>query len=208
MHPADPRRVLEEAATRRLPCELLLRRGGWLRGTVLRVEKGGVVISAPGRRLHGGEDVRVWLALEDRPYTFEASVIRVGVPVPDRSQDGVLLGFIDRWLEGTAARVPMDRVIELIPPVGPPVDLRAPPAQLIEIALDGVAFTLPSEFKLIFVENGQVGLRLGAPGHPVAEIECRVQTLAPGEGYLLYGLRFEGIGDPDAHRAVIEALRA
>lgn len=205
----DPRRILEEAAQRRLPCELLLRRGGWARGMLLRVEKGGVVIGVPGRRFAGGEDVRVWLALDDVPYTFEASVIRTGVPVPDRSQDGLLLGFIDGWTEGPAAAAgAQGRVVEILPPNGPAVSLLRPPAQLVELSLDGLAFTVPADFKLIFVENGTVGLRLGAPGLPLVEGSARVQTLAPGEGYLLYGLRFEDTGDPAAHRRVVETLRA
>lgn len=203
----DPRRILEEAATRRLPCELLLRRGGWARGTVVRVEKGGLVVASPGRRFAGGEDVRVWLAIDDKPYTFEASVIRVGVPLPDRSQDGLLLGFIDRWAEGpgTGARG-RDRAIELLLPSGPPVSLLEPPASLVELTLDGLAFTVPSSFKLIFVENGAVGVRLAAPGLQVTELTARVQTLAPGEGYLLYGLRFEGATDATALRLLVEAL--
>lgn len=206
---SDPRRVLEAAADRRLPCELLLRRGGWARGTLVRVEKGGVVVSVSGRRFQGGEDVRVWLAVDDRPCTFEASVIRTGVPLPDRSQDGLLLGFIDRWSEGTAeARVARDRQLELLLPSGPPVSLLSPPASLVELTLAGLAFTMPSSFKLIFVENGAVGVRLAAPGLPPTELSARVETLAPGEGYLLYGLRFEGVSDAEAHRRAVEALLA
>ncbi len=205
----DPRRILEEAASRRLACELLLRRGGWARGTVVRVEKGGLVVSSPGRRFQGGEDVRVWLAIDEHPYTFEASVIRVGVPLPDRSQDGLLLGFIDRWSEGPAqAPVARDRALELLLPSGPPVSLLNPPAGLVELSMEGLAFTMPSSFKLIFVENGAVGVRLAAPGLAPTEISARVETLAPGEGYLLYGLRFEGVTDPEAHRRAVEALRA
>lgn len=205
----DPRRVLEEAADRRLPCELMLRRGGWVRGTLLRVEKGGVVIGAPGRRFVGGEDVRVWLALDDRPFTFEASVIRVGVPVPDRSQDGLLLGFIDRFTEGPArGPVSTDRLVQLLPPAGPPISLLSPPAALVDLAIDGLAFTVPSTYKLVFVENGTVGVRLGAPGLPPTEVHARVVTLAPGDGYLLYGLIFEDIDDAEAHRRVVDALKA
>ena len=206
---SDPRRVLEEAATRRLPCELLLRRGGWARGSVVRVEKGGLVVSSPGRRFQGGEDVRVWLAIDDHPYTFEASVIRVGVPLPDRTQDGLLLGFIDRWAEGPArARASRDRLLQILLPSGPPVSLLEPPASLVELTLDALAFTMPSSFKLIFVENGAVGVRLAAPGLPPVEVSARVETLAPGEGYLLYGLRFEEVPDAEAHRRAVEALSA
>lgn len=153
--------------------------------------------------------MRVWLAIDEHPYTFEASVIRVGVPLPDRSQDGLLLGFIDRWSEGPAqAPVARDRALELLLPSGPPVSLLNPPAGLVELSMEGLAFTMPSSFKLIFVENGAVGVRLAAPGLAPTEISARVETLAPGEGYLLYGLRFEGVTDPEAHRRAVEALRA
>jgi hypothetical protein len=130
--PDDPRRVLEEAASRRLACELMAKRGKWSRCTIVRVEKSGVVITTPERRFDGGEEVRVWLALDEKPYTFEASVIRAGVPVPDRSQDGLLLGFIDRWTEGTdgAAKTDERAMLELQPPNGAPISLLAAPARL------------------------------------------------------------------------------
>ena len=131
---------------------------------------------------------------------------RTSTAIPDRSQDGLLLGFIDRWTEGPAAAT-SDRTVDLLPSAGPPVPLLAPPAQLVELSLDGLAFTVPADFKLIFVENGVVGVRLGAPGLAAVEVAARVQTLAPGEGYLLYGLTFVEVHDPEAHRRVIEALR-
>ena len=116
--------------------------------------------------------------------------------------------FIDRWTEGAVAAHPgADRVVDLVLPSGPPVSLLSPPASLVELGLDGLAFTFPSNFKLIFVENGSVGVRLAAPGHPRAEVSARAMTLAPGEGYLLYGLRFDSVPDPEAHRRVVEALQ-
>ena len=208
--PDDPRRVLEEAASRRLACEVMAKRGNWSRCTIVRVEKSGVVITTPERRFDGGEEVRVWLALDEKPYTFEASVIRAGVPVPDRSQDGLLLGFIDRWTEGTdrAAKTDERAVLELQPPNGAPISLLAAPARLVDILPDQLAFTVPNDFKLVFVENGTVAVRLAAGGKGPVTASARVRTLAPGEGYLLYGLELEGVEDPETHRAIVAALAA
>lgn len=203
----DPRRVLREAAERRCSCELMTRASAAVRGTIVRVEAGGVVVTAPGRRFGGGEDLRVWFSLDDQRYSFEASVLRVGAPVPDRSQDGVLLGFIDRWLEGEQTMEDMaDCVIDLLPPNGPPVSLLKPPAQVIDVSLGELAFTVPASFTLVFVTKGTVRVRLGVPGHKPVEISARVSSLVPGEGSILYALAFQDVDDPDALREITAEL--
>ncbi|MCK6502592.1 hypothetical protein L6R53_04225 [Myxococcota bacterium] len=203
----DPRRVLRDAAERRLPCEVLPRGGTAVRGAMVRVEPAGVVVLVPGRRFSGGEDVRVWLAVDGRPHSFEASVLRAGVPVPDRSQDGLLLGYIDRWTEGGDPSTGLDGcVVEVVPPNGPPVSLLQAPARVVDVGLRELAFTVPSSFTLVFVTQGRVRVRLGAPGRAPVEVEARVHSLSPGEGSLLYGLRFEAVDDPDALRVVTEDL--
>jgi len=203
----DPRRILEEAAQRRTGCELQPRGGGWGRATLVRVERSGLVIQAPGFRFLGGEDVRIWLGVDDRHYTFEASVIRAGVPVPDRSQDGVLLGFISGWSEAKPESPSADgRLVELIPPNGPAISLLEPPAQIVELAVDGLSFTVPDSFKLIFVESGTVIVRLGVSGQEAQDVRARVGDLAAGEGYRIYGLRFEQVEDPTAHQEIVAAL--
>jgi len=205
----DPRRILEEAAQRRIACELQPRGEGWKRAGVVRVEKGGLVLTAQDVRFVGGEDVRVWLGIEGRHYTFEASVIRVGVPVPDRSQAGLLLGFIDGWKEARPDATTTDgRLVELIPPNGPAISLLNPPAQLVELAVDGLSFSVPEGFKLIFVESGTVTVRLGVAGREAMDVEARVGDLSAGEGYRLYGLRFEQVEDPTAHQEIVAALEA
>ena len=203
----DPRRILEEAAQRRSGCEVQPRGGGWGRATVVRVERGGLVLHAPGFRFVGCEDVRVWLGIDGRYYTFEASVIRAGAPVPDRTQDGVLLGFINEWSEALAEAPSADgRLVELIPPNGPAISLLQPPAQVVELAVDGLSFTVPNSFKLIFVESGSVTVRLGVSGLEAMDVCARVGDLSAGEGYRLYGLRFEQVEDPTAHQEIVAAL--
>jgi len=207
--PPDPRRVLREAAERRLSCELLQRGSGALRGTVVGVEQGGVVITVPGRRFGGGEELRVWFSLDGRACSFEASVLRGGVPVPDRSQDGVLLGFIDRWTEGGDTSTGLsDCTVEVLPPNGPAISLLLPPARVVDMTLRDLTFTVPVDFNMVFVTQGKVRLRLGVPGRPPVELTARVHTLAPGEGSILYGLGFQEVDDPDALRHVIEDLGA
>ena len=160
----------------------------------------------PARRFVGGEDVRGWLRVNGVSWTFEASVIRAGVPVPDRSQDGVLLGFIDRFMEAAPAYAEGGRLVELLPPSGAPVSLLTPPAHLIHLAVDGASFSLPASTKLLWVEQGKVSLRLGVPGREPVLVSGRVRALASTDQQLLYDLVFEGVEDPVAHRIVVEAL--
>lgn len=204
----DPRRILEDAAQNRQACEIQVRGEGWIRGHVMRVERAGLVITATGRRFVGGEDLRVWLALDGKHYTFQASVIRSGVPVPERSQDGLLLGFIDNWTEsqGEGGARTGDHRVDLIPANGPAISLLSPPVRLVELAIDGLSFSVPDDFKLIFVESGAITIRLGVSGTNPIEVAARVGDLSAGEGYRLYGLQFEGVEDPESHRTLIDAL--
>jgi hypothetical protein len=208
----DPRRILEEAAQHRQACEIQVRGEGWIRGQVVRVERGGLVVTASDRRFFGGEDARVWLAVESKYYTFQASVIRAGVPVPERNQDGLLLGFIDNWAESEARSaavnnpVGQSHVVELVPSNGPAISLLEAPVRLVDLAIDGLSFSVPDDFKLIFVESGSITVRLGAVGKSPIEVHARVGDLSAGEGYRLYGLYFEGVEDPEQHRELIDAI--
>ena len=208
----DPRRILEDASQLRVPCELLLRTGGVVKATVMRVEKSGVVLTTPERRFVGGEDLRVLLWVGDRGYTFEASVIRAGVPVPDRSQDGVLLGFIDGWMDVTDVESKPDSddasqgVLELVPPNGPPISILKAPIRLMQLTVEGMAFSVPTSFKLVFVESGSMMARLGGDQDSTVDAQLRVRTFAPADGFVLYEMRFEGVTEPEAHRDAVTRL--
>ena len=204
----DPRRILEQAAERRVPCEILPRSGGWSRGQIVRVEPGGVVVHAPNLRLSGGEDVRCWFSLDSTPRSFEASVIRTGVAVPDRSQFGVLLGFIDGWTVGgqpTSSDHGLD--LRIVPPNGPGISLIHGPGRLVELSVDGLSFTLPADHILVFVEGAGTRLSFGTPGEPVQEVEARVRSVLAGETHMLYHVEVTGIDDPEAYRRVVDALQ-
>ncbi|MEL6346692.1 MAG: hypothetical protein AAFV53_26500 [Myxococcota bacterium] len=203
---SDPRRILQDAASLRTSCEILSRSGDCTRGQFVRTERGGVVVTVPERRFVGGEDVRVWFSMDGQPYTFEASVIRRGVPVPDRTQDGLLVGFIDRWQAGAAGAAAEGRFVEVLPPSGPPISLLRSPSRLVDVTLTGVSFVVPLAFKMVFVESGALVLRLGIPQTPPEEVTARVRALAQGEDYLLYHLEIEQVADPDLHRVIIDGL--
>ncbi|MGB0638780.1 MAG: hypothetical protein ACPGTU_05580 [Myxococcota bacterium] len=203
----DPRRILEEAAQHRQTCQIQVRGERWIKGQVVRVERGGLVIVSDERRFVGGEDLRVWLNFELKQYTFQASVIRSGVPVPERNQDGLLLGFIDNWTESASeSSGKAGYVVELVPANGPAISLLEAPVRLVELVIDGLSFTVPDDFKLIFVESGTVTVRIEVPGSESLNIHARVGALSAGEGYRLYGLEFEKVEDPDAHRKVVDQL--
>jgi hypothetical protein len=174
----------------------------------VRVEPGGVVVHAPKLRLAGGEDVRCWFSLDATPCSFEASVIRTGVSVPDRSQFGVLLGFIDGWTTGTRPSG-NDHGLELliVPPNGPGISLIHGPGRLVELSVDGLSFTLPADHILVFVEGAGTRLRFCMPGEPEQDVDARVRSVLAGETHMLYHVEVLGIEDPETYRQVIDALQ-
>jgi hypothetical protein len=202
----DPRRILEDAAQCRSVCELMARGGGVQRARVVRVEKGGIVVSTDERCFDGGEDLKVWLPVDDQCYRFEASVIRAGVPVPDRGPGGVLLGFIDRFGVADEKGADAGHRLQILPPSGPPVSLLKAPARLLQLTVDGLVFSMPLTSKLVFVQSGTVDVELAARGQEVGRVSARVRTLSPGDDYLLYDLEFEEICDAERHRELVQIL--
>lgn len=201
----DPRRVLERAAESRARLELLPRDGAWRVAEVVRVERGGVVVRVPGGGLQSGRDLRCWLAVERVVYTFEASVLRVGVSVPDRSQNGVLLGFLDGWR--VAPEGGGHAVLEVVPANGRPVSLLDGAVSIVDVTPEEWTVAAPRDFALVFVEQGAVRLRVGTPSRAPLEVKARVHRLSRGDGHLLYGLHVEEVDDLDRYREIVEAVR-
>lgn len=204
----DPRRILDDAAQERVPCELLPRGGGVVRARVLRVERSGIVVAVPPRSVASGADLRVWFRLQGTAYAFEASAVRVGVPVPDRSSDGVLLGFVDGFREDTHAPETAEtgRQFALLPPSGRPISLLESPARVVHLGVESATFTLPSDFRLIFVQSGRVAVELAVPGAAPVSARASVRALSKGDGYLLYDLLFEEVDDAGRWRQTVEVL--
>lgn len=201
----DPRRVLEDAAEQRLACEVLPRNGSWRRGRVIRVERGGLVLTVSGDPLPNGTDIRCWLNVSGQAWTFEASVLRSGVSVPDRSQQGLLLGFMDGWrradLQGGAITV------EVLPHNGRAISLIDGAARVVDLSPAELTLTAPTDFNLIFVEQGAVRLRLGLPDRAPMEVGARVSGLTPGKGHLLYRLSIEAVEDGERYRELVAGIR-
>ena len=204
----DPCRILQQAAEQRIVSELLPRGGRWLGGRVLRVESSGVVLGVPDSGLHGGEDVQVWLRVDDELYHFTASVLRVGVPVPDRSQDGVLLGYLDGFERIGEDESAGDRDLSLLPPSGPGVSLLGAPARLVELTVDSLVFTVPPDFHLVLALGGLVQLRMAVPGQAPLHLGARVRDLVRGDGYLLYELGFTSVDDRSRLPGMLSRLGA
>jgi hypothetical protein len=201
----DPRRVLETAAEARAPCEILPRRGAWRRGVVVRVERGGVVLSLEGAAPDAGADLRCWLSVGGTPWTFEASVLRSGVPVPDRSQGGVLLGFIDQFRRADGGGGGL--VLEVVPPTGGPIGLLAGAVQIVELLPDEWTVGASNRFPLVFVQGGGVRLRVGLPDRAPLELAARVRHHTAGEGHVLYRLSIEEVEDPERYGETLAGVR-
>lgn len=202
---SDPRRTLEQAAEARAAVELLPRRGNFTRGTVIRMERGGVVIQVHGEVPPAGSDLRAWIAFGGEAWSFEASVLRVGVPVPDRSQAGVLLGFVDGWRK---AERQGGLVLEAVPPRGGPVALLQGDVRLVDLDPAEWTVSAPADFPLVFAEKGQVRLRLGTGGRAPMEVGAVVSSLTRGDAHLLYVLGIREVEDPERYREMVGELRA
>ena len=202
----DPRRVLEQAADQRSTCEVQARNGAWQRGQVVRVERGGVVLRL-ARALTSGTDVRVWLTVEGRSWTFEASVLRAGVPVPDRSQDGVLLGYLDGFREAEATRVDA-LTLELLPHTGGPVSLEGGGARVVDLSPQEWVVSIAREFPVVLALQADVRLRIGVAGRAPMELIARVHALAQGDTHLLYTLRVASVDDGERYTQIVAEARA
>jgi hypothetical protein len=201
----DPRRILEAAADARTVVEALPRGAAVLRGQLVRVERGGVVLAIGGSPPAAGTDLRCWLTLDGASWTFSASVLRSGVPVPDRGQGGVLLGFIDGWRKTEAGAGQL--VLEALPPTGGAVSLVQGEVRLVDLQPDEWLVSAPSGFPLVFVEGGAVRLRLGVPDRAPMEVEAVVRELTTSHGHLLYRLEIVGVADGERYGEIVAALR-
>lgn len=201
----DPQRILEAAAEARAPVNVLPKGGGTLEGQIVRVERGGVVLALSGSPPPAGADVRVWLTTEAGCWTFEASVLRSGVPIPDRSQGGVLLGFIDsfRRSDGAGAGV----VLEALPPTGGAVSLVDGAVRIVDLDPQEWTVSAPSGFPLVFVEGGGLRLRLGAPTGPPMEVGAEVRELTQSHGHILYRLAITEVQDAERYARIVSELR-
>ncbi len=201
----DPRRILEAAAESRTAVEVLPRGASVLRGQLVRVERGGVVLAVAGSAPAAGTDLRCWLTVEGQSWTFEASVLRSGVSVPDRGQGGVLLGFIDGWRKTEVGGGQL--LLEALPPTGGPVSLTQGEVRLVDLHPDEWLVSAPSGFSLVFVEGGALRLRLGVPGRAPMEVGAEVRELTRSHGHLLYRLGITAVEDQQRYGEIVAALR-
>lgn len=203
----DPRRVLDRAAQARSKCHVLPRSGGVVTGSVVRVERGGVVVSVPVRRVAAGADVKVWVPLDPDTWVFHATVLRARLHVPSRDEEGLLLGYIDRFTrEGSADAAQAGRRLDLIPRAGRGISLLRAPAQVVHLGLDGLTFTLPSASKLVFVENAELQVVLADRAAGTCAATARVRSLSRVDDSLLYDLTWVNVDAPDRLRVLVQVL--
>ncbi|HJN78081.1 MAG TPA: hypothetical protein QGF58_29475 [Myxococcota bacterium] len=172
----------------------------------MRVESVGVVLVCPDHGCSSGEDLRVWFRHEAHTYTFDASILRTGVPVPDRSGHGLLLGFIDGFSE-EAPTTAGELSLEVLPPQGRGVDLLGGDAHIVEISVDELSFVVDEGVALKFVAGGRVRLRFTGAGEPVMAT-ARVDTLSRGDHHYLYGLSYQEVDSQEEHVRVVDAFRS
>lgn len=203
----DPRAILDQAARNRTRCKLRCRGTEWSPGWFVRVETAGVLAGSSDLRLNGGEDLRVWFSWEGQAYTFSATVLRAGLPLPDRTNNGAMLGFIQDWeREDTSARAKAGLQLEVLPTKGKGIALLGGTARLVELGPSELIFAVPTRVALKFMEGGQVRVRFTAPGASQVVVG-RVRRLSPDGAHMLYALAFDEVPDPELHLRAVEAFK-
>ena len=118
-----------------------------------------------------------------------------------------MLGFIDGWRsEEPVSNQEDTTLLEVLPPNGRGLNLLGGEVRLVEISAAEMAFAVPQEIALKFVEGAvfQVHYKEGGASH---RISGTIRKLAPGEGHLLYALSFDAIENENAHLEAVESLR-
>lgn len=170
------------------------RSGAWSDASFVRVEKAGVILTTTGA-VAQGEEVLIWFAGEGGAYTFEASVLRAGVPVPDRGINGILLGFIEGFAAADAAPKAAEGLqIEVLPANGRGLRLFGEEARLVDLRPQELSFAVPMGVALKFVEGSRVRVRFVA-NDDATVVDAEVRELTPSEGQCLYALRFVAVGE-------------
>ncbi|MED5369530.1 MAG: hypothetical protein VX899_00825 [Myxococcota bacterium] len=209
---SDPRTLLDKAAQQRQPLKLRSKAGEWVSARVVRVEKGGVVVALEKPRFTSGEDLRAWISVDGTPYTFSASVLRDGVPIPDRSRAGLLLGYLEGFEEGRpeprskGSAKTNSAQIEVLPAAGRGLRLLGGDVRLVELSVKQLAFAVPQRIALKFVEGSSVRVRMRTEQGVVCVAEGEIRRLVRDEGHYLYGLHFTQVQDPALHLQVVSAL--
>jgi len=201
--PLDPRRVLAEAVEVGSTCWLLPSGGGLVPTRPVRVEPGGLVLVAPKHPFVAGEEIRAWLDASPRGVRFEASVIRVGVPVPDRSQHGIMLGFLDRF---EVERAVPEGHLDLLPAGGGAVSLLEPPAALLRIGLRGLVVMLPLTSRVFLIPGARVRLQVGVAGVGSVEMAGLVAGVEKAWRVWLVEISVEWVGNAETHREVVRRI--
>ncbi len=207
---SDPRALLEQAAQGRQTLQLRSKDGEWVSGRVLRIERAGIVVALETPSFSSGEDLRAWITLDGKSYTFSASVLRSGVPIPDRSGAGLLLGYLDEFQADTPApaspRTKNSAQIEVLPAKGRGLRLLGSDVRIVDLSVTQLAFAVPQRIALKFVQGGKVRVRFTPEGEDPYLVDAEIRRLVAGEGHYLYGLHFDGVQDPQHHLQVISAF--
>ncbi len=204
----DWRRRLEDAVRDRAAIQVG-RAGRPLRDAVpVRGEAAALLCSVPGHDLHGGEEIVIVIVGGGEPCHLRGTVLRCGVPVPDRGSHGVLLGFLQPAAEPPAPdAAPPAVVLEALVSGGRRIALTAPPWRVVGLSAHQLQLQVPRDFSVVFPVHGALHLRIGASAAAVHGVRGRVETQSTTDTHLLYGVQLDEVEDHQAHAAVVAAVR-
>ena len=181
---------------------VVLEREGMRLARLRRFERGMVIITAEGRLPAVGTQLQLWLRAEGSVYVFRSSVLRIGVSVPERSQQGLALGF----LSGRKMTLPTHLQLSVLLPDGSELLLQQNNCSGVELKTDEVLLALEPDSRLLLSDRSRCRLEIKSTTER-EQIHCRVLGVLRAGEIFLCQLRIEDISDPEVHRRMVEQYR-
>ena len=186
---------LEQAILDRVDC-VLSNRNGLYKGRLIQSMAGGVLVGVKEGVLLTGESLFLWFFVHNEYCLYAAQVMRVDVPLQDRTIRGVQLGFLQPSLRSDfQLGVVVDGVLQ-----------EKLACQMARLALKEFCFALPPETKVLFGSGGSVPFLLQFAEFSV-QLHCEIQQRLVLPAFVLYQTNITGTSDVALLREAIQRMR-
>ena len=168
--------------------------------------RGGVVISIEGEIPSVGEEVVVWFDVNQKTWSLVASVLRLGVGLPERTQAGVALGFLCMEQRSREPDWFLHCKTAVLLPSGSVVNLDNTFCLDIRLDMESLVLVMRPQAKLLLVELGRYDFLLST-GDVKEQVGYEVRCAHQSRNFLVYLLQIVHIPKVDSHRQIVEGFR-
>lgn len=194
----EPWKPTLEAAVRRRDAFRLSRDGRrWIAGSFVRMDESGLVCRLPKHDLRGGEAVRLLCEAAEEMLALRATVLRCGVPIPDRGAQGIALGFLSAQAPVQLER-PAGVDARLVLSGGVCISLIHSELRLLDLGPDGLQLEAPRQHGLVFARDAELEIRL-VQGEEHTSARLRIESISQTRSSQVYSASWIDVADQEAH---------